>query len=44
MGEDQHDEKRFGAAAQAAEWDGRYTELEGARWSSAAIRRAHRRT
>jgi SAM-dependent methyltransferase len=33
MGEDQHGE-RFGAAAQAAtEWDARYSEREGARWS-----------
>ena len=32
MGEDQHGE-RFGTAAQAAEWDARYSEREGARWS-----------
>src|SRR5205823_12205174 len=30
---DQHGQKRFGAAARAAEWDGRYTEREGAMWS-----------
>ena len=33
MGEDQHGQKRFGAAARAAEWDGRYTEREGAMWT-----------
>jgi SAM-dependent methyltransferase len=29
----EHDEGRFGAAGQAAEWDARYTEREGAMWS-----------
>jgi SAM-dependent methyltransferase len=29
----EHGEKRFGAGAQAAEWDGRYTERAGAMWS-----------
>jgi SAM-dependent methyltransferase len=33
MREDQHGEKRFGAATQAAEWDARYSEQEGAKWS-----------
>jgi SAM-dependent methyltransferase len=33
MREDQHGERRFGAAAQATEWDARYHEREGARWS-----------
>lgn len=33
MREDQHSEKRFGAAAQATEWDARYSEREGAMWS-----------
>jgi len=33
MPEDQHGEKRFGTAAQADEWDARYREREGARWS-----------
>jgi SAM-dependent methyltransferase len=33
MGEDQHGEKCVGAAAQAAEWDARYSERDGARWS-----------
>ena len=32
---DRHErrEKRFGSAAQAAEWDARYSERDGARWS-----------
>jgi SAM-dependent methyltransferase len=32
---DQHEghEERFGSAAQAAEWDARYSEHDGARWS-----------
>jgi SAM-dependent methyltransferase len=32
---DRHEchEKRFGSAAQAAEWDARYSEHDGARWS-----------
>jgi SAM-dependent methyltransferase len=33
MGEGEHGPRRFGAAAQAAEWDARYREREGARWS-----------
>ena len=33
MREDEHGEKRFGATAQAAEWDERYSEREGAMWS-----------
>jgi SAM-dependent methyltransferase len=33
MGEDGQGEKRFGAAAQAAEWDARYSERDGAIWS-----------
>ena len=33
MREDEHGEKRSGAAAQAAEWDARYSEQEGAKWS-----------
>lgn len=33
MGEDQHGDKRFGPAAQAGEWDARYSEREGAIWS-----------
>jgi SAM-dependent methyltransferase len=33
MSEDQHSEKRFGAAAQADEWDARYGERESAIWS-----------
>jgi SAM-dependent methyltransferase len=33
MGEDQHDQKRSGAVAQAAEWDTRYRERKGAMWS-----------
>src|SRR5207249_5653217 len=33
MHEHEHDEQRFGAAAQAAEWDARYSERDGARWS-----------
>ena len=33
MAEDGHGEDRFGAAAQAAEWDARYSEGDGARWS-----------
>jgi SAM-dependent methyltransferase len=32
MNESEHDE-RFGAAAQAAEWDARYSEHDGAMWS-----------
>lgn len=33
MREDQHGEKRSGAATKAAEWDARYSEQEGAMWS-----------
>ena len=33
MPEGQHGEKRLGAAAQADEWDAKYSEGEGARWS-----------
>ena len=33
MPEDEHSQKRFDAAAQAAEWDARYGESEGAMWS-----------
>jgi SAM-dependent methyltransferase len=33
MHEDQHGEKRSGAATQAAEWDARYSEQEGTMWS-----------
>jgi SAM-dependent methyltransferase len=33
MHEHEHDEQRFGATAQAAEWDTRYSERAGARWS-----------
>ncbi len=33
MSEDQHGEERFRPAAQADEWDARYSEREGARWS-----------
>ncbi len=33
MPEDQHGEQRFGTVAQADEWDSRYSEREGARWS-----------
>jgi SAM-dependent methyltransferase len=33
MAEDAHGEKRSGAAAQAAEWDARYSERDGAIWS-----------
>lgn len=33
MEEHGHSEERFGAAAQAAEWDARYSEREGAMWS-----------
>jgi SAM-dependent methyltransferase len=33
MREDEHGEKRLDAAAQAAEWDARYSESEGAMWS-----------
>jgi SAM-dependent methyltransferase len=33
MCEHEHDEERFGAAAQAAEWDARYSEHDGAKWS-----------
>jgi SAM-dependent methyltransferase len=31
--EHEHGEQRFGAAAQAAEWDARYSERDGAMWS-----------
>jgi SAM-dependent methyltransferase len=33
MHEHEHGGQRFGAAEQAAEWDGRYSEKEGAMWS-----------
>ena len=33
MDRHEHHEKRSGAAAQAAEWDARYSEGDGARWS-----------
>jgi SAM-dependent methyltransferase len=33
MAEDAYGEERFGAAAQAEEWDARYSEQEGAKWS-----------
>ena len=33
MRDDQHGEGRFGAAAQATQWDARYSEREGAIWS-----------
>lgn len=33
MHESDHHEQRFGAAAQAAEWDTRYRERDGAMWS-----------
>jgi SAM-dependent methyltransferase len=33
MHEHGHGEQRFGTAAQAAEWDARYSEREGAMWS-----------
>src|SRR5580698_3466712 len=33
MADDRHGEKCFGAQAQAEEWDARYGEHEGARWS-----------
>jgi SAM-dependent methyltransferase len=33
MGEHEHGEQRFGVAEQAAEWDARYSEGDGARWS-----------
>ena len=33
MNRDERREKRLGSAAQAAEWDARYTERDGARWS-----------
>lgn len=33
MCEDEHGKKRLGAAAQAAEWDARYSETGGAKWS-----------
>jgi SAM-dependent methyltransferase len=33
MSEDEHDEKRFSAAALADEWDARYSERDGAMWS-----------
>ena len=29
----EHGEQRFGAAAEAAEWDARYSERDGAMWS-----------
>lgn len=33
MRDDQHGEGRFGSAAQATDWDARYSEQEGAKWS-----------
>jgi SAM-dependent methyltransferase len=33
MDEHDHGEQRFGAAAQASEWDARYNERDGAMWS-----------
>jgi len=33
MHESEHEGQRFGATAQAAEWDARYGERDGARWS-----------
>src|SRR6202171_4125678 len=33
MHEHEHGDQRFGAPAQAAEWDARYSEREGAMWS-----------
>jgi SAM-dependent methyltransferase len=33
MHEHDHGEQRFGAAAQAAEWDARYSERDGSMWS-----------
>src|ERR1700751_5073476 len=33
MAEHEHDDPRFSAAAQAAEWDARYRERDGAMWS-----------
>jgi SAM-dependent methyltransferase len=33
MDRHEHGEERFGSAAQAAEWDARYSEGDGARWS-----------
>jgi SAM-dependent methyltransferase len=33
MDRHEHGEKRFDSAAQAAEWDARYSERDGARWS-----------
>jgi SAM-dependent methyltransferase len=33
MDRHEHREKRFDSAAQAAEWDSRYSERDGARWS-----------
>jgi SAM-dependent methyltransferase len=33
MPKDEHGEQRFGAARSADEWDARYSEREGARWS-----------
>src|SRR5438874_929308 len=33
MHEHEHSEQRFGVAAQAAEWDARYSEREGSMWS-----------
>ena len=32
-----HGEERFGAAPQAAEWDARYNEPDGALWSGCAL-------
>ena len=29
----EHDDQRFGSAAQAAEWDARYSDTDGAKWS-----------
>ena len=43
MHEHDHGEQRFGAAAQAAEWDARYSEREGARWSGRPNGRLRRR-
>lgn len=33
VGDEEHGEERFGSSAQAAEWDARYSEREGAMWS-----------
>src|SRR6476469_237173 len=33
MGEHEHGEERFGTPAQAAEWDARYSEPDGTKWS-----------